>query len=259
MAKAVGLDSADVRLTWYLAFMGRSNGEQMELAVARRPSRNGRFWGGRRKGAGRKPANGVKAGAPHVVRPKTRFPMHVSMRVLADVPRLRQRRGYQIARRALQKANRFEDARICEISIQGNHVHLIVEADTRGAMTRAMKSFAISFAKNVNARLRRRRGPVVEERYHEVALRTPAQTRAAIAYVLGNWRRHGEDVRMGGPRRMTDVYSSGPRFDGWSRPLPPHVRPEDGWLPTTAGMSWLLRGGWRMAGLIDPFVRPGPA
>jgi REP element-mobilizing transposase RayT len=185
-------------------------------------------------------------------------PMHVTLRVLADVPRLRQRRGYQIVRDALRRANRFGDARICEVSIQGNHIHLLVEADSRGALTRVMKSFAISVAKRVVSRLRRRRGPVVEDRFHMVALRTPAQVRAAIAYVLGNWRRHGEDLRLPGPRRVTDAYSSGPCFAGWSIALPSLIEPEDGWLPTLPATSWLLRVGWARDGLLDPFERPGP-
>jgi REP element-mobilizing transposase RayT len=236
---------------------------QMELVgVKRRPSRNGVRWGGRRKGAGRKPKNGVKARAAHGRRPerKAKVPVHVSMRVVGGVPRLRQRRGYQIARRALVVANRFDGARICEISIQGNHVHLIVEANGREALTKAMRSFANSVAKNVN-RWRARRGAVLEDRYHVVALETPAQTRAALAYVLGNWRRHGEDLRLGGPRRMTDRYSSGPYFGGWDTPLPPKIGapfPDDGPLATKPARSWLLTEGWKKGGLLSPWQRPGP-
>jgi REP element-mobilizing transposase RayT len=236
-------------------------GGQIELPrVPKRPSANGGWWGGRRKGAGRKPRNGVKAGMSHGRRPATSesVPMHVTLRVLGDVPRLRQRRGYRIARRALMRANRFQGARICEISIQGNHVHLIVEADTREAMTRTMKSFTIGLAKNVNRTLRCRRGPVVEDRYHVVALQTPAQVRAALAYVLCNWRRHGEDRRVPGPRRLTDRYSSGPRFGGWDQAMPQMTEPEDGWLETARARSWLLRAGWAKAGLISPWERPGP-
>jgi REP element-mobilizing transposase RayT len=252
--------------------MGVVKSGQLALPdVANRPSRNGVWWGGRRRGAGRKPKNGVKAGASHATRPapSSGVPMHISLRVLGDVPRLRQRRGYQIARRALGNANRFEGARICEISIQHNHVHLLVEADDGAALTRAMRSFAITLAKNVNVRLTRRgvarrRGPVVEDRYHIVALRTPAQVRAAIAYVLCNWRRHGEDRRIEGPPRLTDRYSSGPFFAGWNVPLPPLIHdddlpfPEDGRPPTKPASSWLLRDGWKLGGLLSPWTRPGP-
>lgn len=246
---------------------------QLELpAVSKRPSKNGVRWGGRREGAGRKPKNGVKAGASHVTRAtrSPQVPLHVAIRLLPGIPRLRQRRGYQIARRALGLANRFDGARICEISIQANHVHLLIEARDKKGLTRAMKSFAISLAKNVNCRLARgpagpRHGAVLDDRFHVVPLTTPAQVRAALSYVLGNWRRHGEDLRTPGPPRRTDRYSSGPYFDGWD-PAPPPIRrpedgpfPDDGPLPTRRPTSWLLRAGWKQHGLLSPWDRPGPS
>lgn len=235
-----------------------------------RPSPNGVRWGGRREGAGRKPKNGSSPGVAHVTRParSPRIPMHITLRLVDGLPRLRQRRGYQLARRALRLANRFTATRLCEISIQHNHLHLIVEADDKASLTRAMKSFAISFAKNVNTRLARthdgpRHGAVLADRYHVVALTTPAQVRAALAYVLGNWRHHGEDLRMPGPRRLTDRYSSGPYFTGWD-PAPPPIRspldgpfPDDGPLPTRRPTSWFLRAGWKQYGLLSPWERPG--
>lgn len=239
-------------------------GAQLEIkAVSHRPPRNGGRWGGRREGAGRKPKNGVKAGVAHMTRERqvARVPMHVTLRVVKGVPRLRQRRGYQAVRKALGRANRFEEARICEVSIQGNHVHLIVEAEDRAGLTRAMRSFAITMAKGVNARFERC-GRVIEDRYHVVRLTTPAQVRAALAYVLGNWRRHGEDSR--GERARADRYSSGPFFGGWTVPAPAAIRvqdlpfPEDGALPIRFARSWLLREGWKRRGLIEPWVRPGP-
>ena len=232
--------------------------------VKRRPPRNGSRWGGRRHGAGRKPANGVKALVSHGRRPATSAdqPLHLTLRLRAGLPRLRQRRGYQIVRNALARANRFEGAWICEVSIQHNHVHAIVEAGDRDALSKLMRSFAISLAKNVNHRWGRR-GAVLEDRYHAVTLRTPAQVRAALAYVLGNWRRHGEDLRVPGPRRRTDRYSSGPFFDGWDTP-PPGLGPtalpwpDDGPLRIRPARSWLLRIGWKQHGFLSPWERPGP-
>ena len=155
---------------------------QLELGVAKRPSKNGGRWGGRREGAGRKPANGVKAGVAHRRRaaPTVRTPMHVTFRLKSGLPRMRQRRGYQIVKRAIGVANRFDGAWISEVSIQHNHVHLIVEARDQKALTRGMKSFAGSLAKNIN-RGAGRYGEVIEDRYHAVILRTPAQVRRALA------------------------------------------------------------------------------
>ena len=93
---------------------------------------------------------------------------------------LRRRRGYQLARRALALANRFEAARICHLSIQRNHLHLIIEADDQAALTRAMRSFGVSLTKNANADLARD-GQVFADRYHLEKLDTPAQVRNAIA------------------------------------------------------------------------------
>ncbi|MBE7451715.1 MAG: hypothetical protein HS111_23345 [Kofleriaceae bacterium] len=113
------------------------------------------------------------------------------------IPRLRRRLAYRLVQRAIALANRFGDGRIRRSSIQGNHLHLLVEVDSKRALTRLMKSFSISFAKNVNHQLAarggvRRKGPVLADRFHQVKLTTPpAQVRAALGYVLSNWRRHG--------------------------------------------------------------------
>ncbi len=237
-------------------------GGQLALPGVRKRAGSGIGWGGRRVGAGRKPA-GRTAGVTHTARPpqSARLPLHITIRIVAGLPRLRRRRGYVVARRSLALANRLPGIRICEVSIQGNHVHLIGEADDRAALTAAMRSFGISFAKNVNAGLGRK-GRVLADRYHVVVLRTPAQTRAALEYVLGNWRRHGED--LAGPRRRTDRFSSGPFFTGWTVPAPDFLWwkdlpwPDDGPLPIRLPRSWLLTVGWRRGGLLSPWHRPGP-
>ncbi len=244
---------------------GKLVGRQPGLpGVGRRPGNGGR-WGGRREGAGRKPS-GHAAGVVHARRPalSPKLPLHITVRLAPGLPRLRRRAGYRIARRALGLANRFPGARLCHVSIQANHLHFIVETDDRGALTRAMRSFGISFARNVNADLAlgRRRGRVLADRYHVVVLRTPAQTRAALEYVLGNWRRHREDDA--GPRRRTDRFSSGPYFTGWDTAVPDFLWwkdlpwPEDGPLPIRLPRSWLLTVGWKRGGLLSPWHRPGP-
>ena len=242
---------------------GGSAAGQMALPGVRRRAGNGARWGGRREGAGRKPT-GAKAAVGHGRRPgqSPNQPLHITLRLVPGLPRLRRREGDRMARRALGLANRFLGARLCHLSIQGNHLHLIVEADDRAALTAAMRSFGITFAKGVNAGLRRK-GRVLADRYHVVVLRTPAQTRAALEYVLGNWRRHGED--RAGPRRRTDRFSSGPFFTGWTVPAPAFLWwkdlpwPDDGPLPIRLPRSWLLSEGWRRAGgPLSPWHRPGP-
>jgi len=206
------------------------------LGVPARPPKNGNRHGGRREGAGRKPKNGVRAGVSHARRPAQtpQVPVHVTFRLVDGLPKLRNRRGYQLVQRAMLFANRLEEVRVCHMSIQQNHLHLILEADDERALSRAMKRFAVSFAKNLN-RVLGRSGTVFADRYHTETLETPTQVRNAIAYVLGNWRKHGEDRDLG-------------------QDLP---FPEDGPLPIRFPKSWLLRDGWKRHGLISPWHRPG--
>lgn len=221
-----------------------------------------RRWGGKRKGAGRKP-RGARSSEPHRRRPglSKRHPVHVTLRVTADVGRLRRPHAYLAARKALICSRRRPDFRICHLSIQGNHLHLVAEADDERALARGMQGFEISCAKHLNAALRdhlgqRRRGTVFPDRYHARQLRTPRQVRAALAYVLCNWRRHGEDR---GSNRRFDPFSTAPNFDGWIG-APPRIRiaPPHHLLPVSTPRSWMLTTGWRRHGRIDPLARPGP-
>src|SRR5262252_5814539 len=108
--------------------------------------------GGKRRGAGR-PPKGARAGAPHKERPflHARYPVHVSLRVIGAVGNLRRRCVYQAIREATLTTARREDFRIVHVSIQRTHVHLLVEANDRGALSRGMQGFQISAAKHLNA------------------------------------------------------------------------------------------------------------
>jgi len=246
----------------------RATGQLRLPDVPARPPANAPGHGGRRAGAGRKPGPG-RPRIPHRTRPpqSDRVPLHVTIRIHPGLPRLRRRLAYRLVQRAIALANRFGDGRICHASIQGNHLHLLVEVDRKRALTRLMKSFSISFSKNVNHQLAarggvRRKGPVLADRFHQVKLTTPAQVRAALGYVLSNWRRHGEDKR--GPRQAFDGFSTAVQFPGWvgaARPLVwfrELLFPDVGFLPVAHPRSWLLREGWKVHGKLSPWARPGP-
>jgi hypothetical protein len=110
-----------------------------------------------------------------------------------------------------------------EFSVQGNHLHLIVEADSNEALSRAMQGLCIRLAKSLNAMMRRA-GAVFADHYHSRLLRTPAELVNAIRYVLGNAAHH-----FG--RRRRDPFSSATVRDGvLARPV-----------------GWLLRAGFRRA------------
>src|SRR5690349_4474081 len=88
-----------------------------------------RTWGGKRKGAGRKP-KGERAGVAHVARPRFSRPMplHVTVRMAAGVFNLRSRRSFRVIQDVLNGAAKRFGMRVVQFSIQGNHAHLLVEA-----------------------------------------------------------------------------------------------------------------------------------
>jgi putative transposase len=149
-----------------------------------------RTWGGRRKGAGRKPV-GKTAGVAHVERAvlPPRFPVHVTWRMKEDVWNLRTRRCFGPMKRAMYAgATRF-GFRLVHYAVMGNHLHMIVEAPDRRALTRAMKGLGVRVAKALN-RVMGRNGRVVGDRYHARMLKTPTEVKRARHYLLTNARKH---------------------------------------------------------------------
>jgi REP element-mobilizing transposase RayT len=229
--------------------MGRSRQRSLEF----------RAWGGKRAGAGRT-RKAERPQVPHRRRAavKARHPVLVTTRVVAEVGRLRS----DVARKAIEEAmavamkRGYEEMmfRICQISIQGTHLHMLVETASQEALSRGMQGFLVSCARRLNAAARRQ-GRVFPDRYHAAELTTPRRVRAALQYVLNNWRRHNED--RGDQRRLDTMSSAATLADWWTGPSlavgAAHIMPV--WLPST----WLLREGWRKAGSISPWARPGPA
>jgi REP element-mobilizing transposase RayT len=180
---------------------------------------------------------------------------------------LRKRDMYLAVRDASLTTARREDFRIVHASVQGDHIHLIVEAQDKDAISRGMRGFEISAAMRINNAVtkrtgRRRRGAVFPDRYHMRVLTSPRAVKHALAYVLNNWRKHGED-RHGLPSTWKiDPFSSGVRFGGWRElegsptlfRAPATYQALWVWLPKT----WLLREGWTRHGLISTHDVPGP-
>ena len=255
----------------------RAAGRPMQIEL---PFRN---WGGARKGAGRKP-KGERAMHPHRTRPthKQRFPVLVTTRLRAGLPSLRRPGEAARIRVALAEANegwaalaleqgrRKTDFQVVHHSIQTNHLHLIVEASDRRALSRGVQGLLVRIARALN-RLWRRRGSVFGDRFHERELLNPRQVRNALVYVLQNQRKHG--IALAGP----DPYSSAPEFDGWSTGRPTLRAVSSEGRPARMGgdsssalqpmrramrvsvpgaKTWLLGAGWMRHGPIDP--REGP-
>ena len=166
------------------------------------------MWGGARRGSGPKGERARRA-LPH--RSRDSFsasqPVHVTLRMAAHVWNLRSQRSFAVIHGALDGVRARPDFRVVHFSILGNHVHLIAEADGARALANGVRALSIRLARRLNAMMGRS-GPVFEDRYHVHVLRTPAEVRNALRYVLGNYAGHsvawGENVS----RAWVDPYSS---------------------------------------------------
>ncbi len=96
------------------------------------------------------------------------------------------------------------------------------------------------------------------DRYHARVIGSPLQARRELAYVLNNWRKHGEDRRGVARGWLVDPFSTGWRFTGWREhadepwPVRETYRP----IPTCEPRTWLLREGWRRYGLLGTHEVP---
>ena len=219
-------------------------------------------WGGRRKGAGRK-RRAAQRQVPHRPRPRlaSRFPVHITVRLLPGLPSLR---GFELARvlrRAFVHGCDKRGFRICHFSIQRSHIHLICEAKSKDRLARGVQGWKVRVARGLNKPWQRK-GSVFDDRYHLEVMKTPRQVRNGLCYVLQNGRRHGQRLPACG--NGADVFSSACYFDGWRddrwrKGVPPPVPdPEAPGPPVAAPHTWLLNIGWRRHGLIRIDEVPGP-
>src|SRR5207248_9975535 len=99
--------------------------------------------------------------------------------------------------------------RVVHFSVQGDHLHLIAEADDRASLGRGVRGLAIRVARAVNRALGRR-GAVCADRYHARALTSPRAVRHGL---IVDRRKHSAGERGLGPR------SSAPWITGWRNAL----------------------------------------
>jgi REP element-mobilizing transposase RayT len=204
-----------------------------------------RTWGGPRQGSGRKRRASRKQ-VEHRTRASFRGarPVHVTVRLVEGLPSLRERAAYRALVAALGAASERFGQRVVHWSVLSNHLHLLVEAADREALSRGMQGLGVRIARALN-RLWRRRGSVLADRYHAHVLNSPKEVRTALVYVLHNARKH-KAIAAG-----LDAYSSAWWFDGWLGGAPPSraaiERPA--WL--RRARTWLFAHGWRRWGPIE--------
>jgi hypothetical protein len=138
---------------------------------------------------------------------------------------------------------------LLHFSVQSDHLHMIVEAQDRAALCGGLRGVTIRTALAANRALARR-GSLWGDRYHARALETPREVRYGLVYVLMNFRKHRP-----ADRRPIDPCSSAPWFDGFRQAIPEPGEPP----PTRRPTTWLLRTGWRRAGLISLDESPKPS
>ncbi|MCA1825780.1 MAG: transposase [Myxococcales bacterium] len=191
-----------------------------------------RFRTRRRPKRGRPPKK--DSGVSHLQREEfsRHHPVHVTLRAAAGVGFLRRQRVVSAVEEAFRQARIRFGMRIVHYSIQGNHLHLLVEAEDREALGKGMQGLAIRIAKTLN-RLFNHGGRVWADRYYAHVLRTRREVANALRYVLGNFARH---ARQRGERvaKFVDAFSS-IRFLGF-------VGSD---APVAAPRTWLLGVGWR--------------
>jgi REP element-mobilizing transposase RayT len=192
-------------------------------------------WGGKRRGAGRKP-KGRRPLVSHRSRPRFERPaaVQVTLSVAGHVWNLRSRRCFEIIEACLAAARGRFGLRVIEFTVLGNHLHVIVEADNDEALSRGMLGLNVRIAKALN-RLMDRTGRVFADHYHSRLLRSPTELVNAIAYVLGNAAHHyGES---GQDRFSSRAYEPLHRHTILSHPR-----------------TWLLRSGWRRARTVPQWL-----
>jgi hypothetical protein len=105
--------------------------------------------------------------------------------------------------------------------VQRDHLHLLIEAESKEALARGMQGLAIRSAKGLNRSWRRRVGSVFAERYFVRAVQTAKEIKRALGYVLNNARKHGVWSSPTAP----DPFSSGRWYSGWWEGLGNTCRP----------------------------------
>ena len=143
------------------------------------------------KKLGRKPS--ASSGPSHQAREEfdQAYPVHVTLKVADGLPSLRGLKAYGVILEAIREActrpGRLVDGmfRLVHYSVQGNHMHLIVEAGDSECLARGVGGMCTRIAKRLN-KLWGRTGVIFPERYHARVLRTPTEVRNAIRYLYRN-------------------------------------------------------------------------
>ncbi len=196
-----------------------------------------------------RPAKAVKSAHAITHQPRPRLTkkevLHLTLKLRPGLPTLRRSKAFAAIERSFYKYSHGEGFRLVHFSVQKDHLHLIAEADSKPALSKAMQKLVLSLARRLDAlwtKLTENKiGRVFKERYHQHILKTPLEVRNALLYVLQNAKKHGA-IQL----HERDSYSSARFFNGFAnithKPPPPNL--------IAKATAWLLTTAWRDHGLI---------
>jgi putative transposase len=193
--------------------------------MSRQLSLDLRTHGGKRRHAGRKP-KGERALVSHAARPRFHraTPAHVTLKIRSEVPSLRSSRRFEVIRQCFKASRGAHGMRLVEFSVLGDHLHLLVEADSHVSLSRGVQGLAVRLARRLN-QLLQRRGKLFADHYHSHLAATPTEVWRIMKYIRGNAQHHYGQAGV-------DFFSSAAA---------------DAAELLAEAQGWLLRTGWRRA------------
>ena len=164
-----------------------------------------RTWGGKRDNAGRQ-RRGARM-VSHRTRPEIhrRFPLHVTLRIRRDVRAMRTQHCFKSIERAFWAGGNKYGLRLVHFAVMNDHIHMMVEAEGKESLSKAMHALNIRIARAVN-RAQQRRGSVLADHYHADILRSPTHVVRVRNYLLTNAAKHYELVGPDPFVSMTALY-----------------------------------------------------
>jgi REP element-mobilizing transposase RayT len=170
------------------------------------------------------------SGVSHHRRPvlEEKSALHITLKATRAVPNLRARRRFAVIKNAFVKfcAPKELGFRLIHFAVLSNHVHFVVEADSKRALAMGMQKLLHSISRRLNAlslhehggrqstktgsyrELEGWLGRVFADRYHAHLLSSPTEMQNAVRYVRNNADRHYRFGEVYAQRRGVDPFSS---------------------------------------------------
>jgi REP element-mobilizing transposase RayT len=186
------------------------------LPLTKRDKLANRQWRERAEGKkvrrlpGRPPSK--RSGVSHHGRPTLgpKSALHITLKATRAVPNLRARRRFAVIKNAFVKfcAPKELGFRLIHFAVLSNHLHFVVEADSKRALSLGMQKLLHSISRRLNALSLREHGQsqstkagnyrklpgwlgrVFADRYHAHLLRSPTEMQNAVHYVRTNADKH---------------------------------------------------------------------